>query len=45
LQEGIEPPEARNVKSFAVRPGDFILPRDVPLEEGARAHRLIGVGV
>jgi len=42
LQQGIEPPEARNGKSVAVRPGDFKLPRDVPFVEGAREHRLVG---
>ena len=35
-------PEVRNAKSFAVRPGDFILARDVPLDQGAREHQLVG---
>ena len=42
LQRGIEPQEPRNARSFAVRPGDFMLPRDVPLDEGARKYRLVG---
>jgi phenylpropionate dioxygenase-like ring-hydroxylating dioxygenase large terminal subunit len=45
LQQGIEPPETRNTRSYAVRPGDFILPRDVPVESGAREHRLVGAPV
>jgi phenylpropionate dioxygenase-like ring-hydroxylating dioxygenase large terminal subunit len=37
LQAGTEPPEARNAKAYCVRPGDFLLPRDVPVEEGGKA--------
>ena len=44
LQQGIEPPEAAQRESVAVRPGDFMLPRDVPVAEGAREHRLVGAG-
>jgi phthalate 4,5-dioxygenase oxygenase subunit len=40
LAQGIEPPEAQ-AKSVAVRPGDFILARDVPLEAGARELNLV----
>jgi phthalate 4,5-dioxygenase oxygenase subunit len=40
LAQGIEPPEAQ-AKSLAVRPGDFILARDVPLETGAREYNLV----
>jgi phthalate 4,5-dioxygenase oxygenase subunit len=36
LQEGIEPPEARNAKAYCVRPGDFMLPRDVAVTEGGK---------
>jgi phthalate 4,5-dioxygenase oxygenase subunit len=43
LQAGIEPAEPR-ARSFAVRPGDFILPRDVSVDEGAREYRLVGAG-
>ena len=43
LQQGIEPSEPR-ARSFAVRPGDFILPRDVTVDEGAREHGLVGAG-
>ena len=43
LQQGVEPSEPR-ARSFAVRPGDFILPRDVTVDEGAREHRLVGAG-
>jgi phenylpropionate dioxygenase-like ring-hydroxylating dioxygenase large terminal subunit len=35
LQAGVEPPEARKPKSYGVRPGDFTLPRDVAVAEGA----------
>jgi hypothetical protein len=44
LQQGTEPPEPRNAKSFAVRSGDFTLARDVSVEEGARRHHLVGAG-
>jgi len=40
LAQGIEPPEADGT-SVAVRPGDFILARDVPLEAGARELHLV----
>ena len=40
LAQGIEPPEAQ-ATSIAVRPGDFMLARDVPLEEGAREFHLV----
>ncbi|MGA2395334.1 MAG: Rieske 2Fe-2S domain-containing protein [Candidatus Lustribacter sp.] len=43
LQRGIEPPETRNT-NYAVRPGDFILARDVPVEQGARELQLVGDG-
>ncbi len=42
LQRGIEPPEPRNDTAFAVRPGDFMLARDVSLEDGARELQLVG---
>jgi phthalate 4,5-dioxygenase oxygenase subunit len=45
LQQGIEPPEAQRTKSYMVRPGDFMLPRDVPVVEGARERNLIGAAV
>jgi len=43
LQQGIEPAEP-HARSFAVRPGDFKLPRDVSVDEGAREYRLVGAG-
>ena len=36
LAAGTEPPEARNGRAYGVRPGDFMLPRDTPVEEGAK---------
>jgi phenylpropionate dioxygenase-like ring-hydroxylating dioxygenase large terminal subunit len=44
LQQGIEPQEPRNAHAFAVRPGDFLLPRDVALADGVRDNRLVGAG-
>jgi phthalate 4,5-dioxygenase len=41
LMNGIEPPEAANAKAYRVRPGDFTLPRDVPVAEGAKHLQLI----
>ena len=43
LQQGVEPPEAANPRSYAVRPGDFMLPRDIPVEEGGRGY-LVATG-
>jgi phthalate 4,5-dioxygenase oxygenase subunit len=44
LQNGIEPAEARNAKSYGVRPGDFMLPRDSsPMAGGASDILLAGV--
>ena len=34
--DGTEPPEANNAKAYRVRPGDFMLPRDVPVVDGAK---------
>jgi phthalate 4,5-dioxygenase oxygenase subunit len=42
LMNGIEPPEAGNAKNYRVRPGDFMLPRDVPVADGAKDILLIG---
>lgn len=42
LMRGIEPPEARNPAAYAVRAVDFYLPRDVPVEQGARELLLAG---
>jgi hypothetical protein len=42
LMNGIEPPEANNPKAFRVRPGDFMLPRDVPVADGGKDILLIG---
>jgi phenylpropionate dioxygenase-like ring-hydroxylating dioxygenase large terminal subunit len=42
LQAGIEPPEAANAKAYKVRPGDFMLPRDVQVVDGAKDILLIG---
>jgi hypothetical protein len=42
LMNGIEPPEASNAKAYRVRPGDFMLPRDVSVVEGAKDILLIG---
>jgi hypothetical protein len=42
LMNGIEPPEAANPKAYRVRPGDFMLPRDVPVADGAKDILLIG---
>ena len=36
LQNGVEPPEARNARAYGVRPGDFMLPRDIAVAEGAK---------
>jgi phthalate 4,5-dioxygenase len=36
LQGGVEPPEPRHPKAYCVRPGDFMLPRDVAVAEGAK---------
>ena len=36
LANGIEPPEARAPQAYRVRPGDFMLPRDVPVADGAK---------
>jgi phthalate 4,5-dioxygenase oxygenase subunit len=35
LGAGVEPPEARKPKAYAVRSGDFTLPRDIAVAEGA----------
>ena len=35
LMNGIEPPEPRNPDAYSVRPGDFKLPRDITVAEGA----------
>ena len=45
LQQGVEPPETQRPKSYMVRPGDFLLPRDVPVVDGARERKLIGAAV
>jgi phthalate 4,5-dioxygenase len=37
LMKGGEPPEASNPKAYGVRALDFFLPRDVPIEEGAKS--------
>jgi hypothetical protein len=42
LMNGIEPPEAGKPKAFRVRPGDFMLPRDVPVVDGGKDILLIG---
>ena len=42
LASGFEPPEANNAKAYRVRPGDFMLPRDVPVVDGAKDILLIG---
>ena len=42
LMDGTEPPEANNPKAYRVRPGDFMLPRDVPVADGAKDILLIG---
>jgi hypothetical protein len=42
LMNGIEPPEASNPKGYRVRPGDFMLPRDVEVVDGAKDILLIG---
>jgi phthalate 4,5-dioxygenase oxygenase subunit len=42
LQNGIEPPEASNAAAYRVRPGDFMLPRDVAIADGAKDILLIG---
>jgi phenylpropionate dioxygenase-like ring-hydroxylating dioxygenase large terminal subunit len=42
LADGTEPPEARAPKAYRVRPGDFMLPRDVPVVDGAKDILLIG---
>jgi nitrite reductase/ring-hydroxylating ferredoxin subunit len=42
LRAGVEPSEPRNGRAYAVRPGDFQLPRNVSVDEGAREHRLVG---
>jgi phthalate 4,5-dioxygenase oxygenase subunit len=42
LQQGIEPPEASNAAAYRVRPGEFMLPRDVPVADGAKEILLIG---
>jgi phthalate 4,5-dioxygenase len=42
LMNGVEPPEASNAKAYRVRPGDFMLPRDVPVVEGGKEILLIG---
>jgi hypothetical protein len=42
LAAGIEPPEASNPKAYRVRPGDFMLPHDVPVADGAKDILLIG---
>ena len=36
LQNGIEPPEPRHPQAYGVRPGDFVLPRDVAVAEGGK---------
>jgi len=36
LQDGVEPPEARNPQAYGVRPGDFILPRDIAVTDGGK---------
>jgi phthalate 4,5-dioxygenase oxygenase subunit len=42
LAAGIEPPEASNAQAYRVRPGDFMLPRDVTVVDGAKDILLIG---
>jgi nitrite reductase/ring-hydroxylating ferredoxin subunit len=42
LARGVEPPEARNGKAYGVRPGDFMLPRDTSVAEGAGDILLAG---
>ena len=42
LAQGIEPPEAANARAYKVRPGDFMLPRDVEVVDGAKDILLIG---
>jgi hypothetical protein len=42
LMAGTEPPEASNPKAYRVRPGDFMLPHDVPVADGAKDILLIG---
>ncbi len=44
LVNGVEPPEARKPNAYRVRPGDFILPRDVPVADGAKDILLIAAG-
>jgi phthalate 4,5-dioxygenase len=41
LMDGTEPPEANNAKAYRVRPGDFMLPRDVQVVDGAKEILLI----
>jgi len=33
---GQEPPEPKNMEAYRVRPIDFVLPRDVDLDDGER---------
>jgi phthalate 4,5-dioxygenase oxygenase subunit len=42
LAAGIDPPEASNPQAYRVRPGDFMLPRDVAVVDGAKDILLIG---
>jgi phenylpropionate dioxygenase-like ring-hydroxylating dioxygenase large terminal subunit len=43
LMKGQEPPEPRNARAYSVRPGDFKLPRDTTVAEGARDLLLASV--
>jgi hypothetical protein len=43
LARGVEPPEPRNAKAYAVRPGDFMLPREATVAEGAKELLLAAV--
>lgn len=36
LMDGQEPPEPKNMEAYRVRPIDFVLPRDVDLDDGER---------
>jgi phthalate 4,5-dioxygenase oxygenase subunit len=43
LMQGEEPPEPRNARAYSVRPGDFKLPRDETVAEGAKDLLLASV--
>jgi phthalate 4,5-dioxygenase oxygenase subunit len=45
LRDGVEPLETKRGASYGVRPGDFIIPRDVPVESAARERNLLGAAV